>query len=60
MVSFDVVIVLLLLIIIGSVVGVVVFPILFVPLEAFAILIKCLLVVIQFFAMFFLLAMIRS
>ena len=46
--------------VIGSIVCVVVPLMLFVLLKAFAILVECPLVVVQFFAMFFLLAMIRS
>ena len=61
MVSVDVIIVLqLLLIIIGFIVHVVVFLMLFVLLEFFAILVKRLQVVVQFFGMHFLQAMIRS
>ena len=60
----NVVIMLVLLIIIGSIVRVVhihvVFLMLFVLLEAFAILVKRLLVVVWSFVVFFLLAMIRS
>ena len=61
MVSVNVIIVLqLLLMIIGSIVRVVVFLMLFILLEAFAILVKLLLVIVQFFGVLFLLAMIRG
>ena len=59
-INIDIVIMLLLLMINGSIVRVVVFLTLFVLLKAFAILVECLLVVVQFFAVFFLLAMVPS
>ena len=59
-VSVDVVMMLLLLMVIRSIIHVVVFLMLFDLLEAFAILVEYLLVVEQFFALFFLLAMIRN
>ena len=58
MISVGVIIVLVLLMVVGFIVHLVVFLILFILLEAFAILLKCLLVVVQFFGVFFLLALI--
>ena len=54
-VRVDVIIMLLPLMIIGSVIGVVNFLMLFVLLKAFAILVECLLVAVQFVAVFLLL-----
>ena len=60
----NVIIVLVMLLVIGSIIHVVcihvVFSMLFILLKAFAILVKCQLVVVRSFGVFFLLAMVRS